>query len=325
MAEDIDRGFGADIESSGMGSERREAAAKAEKIQRDRERNAADNRDRDRGIQAATPAAAQAAGAPAVTVAPAVTSTTGAGEQMTGYDAYTKAAMGATPAEAMQAAQAAAAQTAQTQSDQAIRQAVRAGKTAGAMGGQAALGAQGQAADAYSKGLESGTSQYYDLTKLGASLGSEMSNRLAGSEQLQAQKDIAKMQAEAAASESKKNRQQSLLGNIIGGIGGIASLFSDRNLKEDIEPDSLTEGLDAIKGYLYKYKGSDRPEAGVMAQDLEKTKMAPAVVDTPEGKMVDTRRLSTMNTGALAEHEARLKKIEGLVKALGEIPAPRKA
>jgi len=57
MAEDIDRGFGADIESSGMGSERREAAAKAEKIQRDRERNAADNRDRDRGIQAATPAA----------------------------------------------------------------------------------------------------------------------------------------------------------------------------------------------------------------------------------------------------------------------------
>ena len=274
---------------------------------------------------AAKAASATTAATTAITAAtPVVTSATGAGDQMQSYDAYTKAAMGSSPAEAMQQAQAAAAQAAQTQSDQAIRQAVKAGKTAGAMGGQAALGAQGQAADAYSKGLESGTTQYYDLTKLGASLGSEMSNRLAGSEQLQAQKDIAKMQAKAAAAEGKKNRQQALLGNIIGGIGGIASLFSDRNLKEDIEPDNLTEGLDAIKGYLYRYKGNDRPEAGVMAQDLEKTKMAPAVVNTPEGKMVDTRRLSTMNTGALAEHEARLKRIEGLVKALGDIPAPRR-
>lgn len=300
-------------------SEKRAKAQERAKTRAERDRP-------DRGDNVAQPAATTtpAVATPAVATTPAVTSSTGAADQMTGYDAYTKAAMGATPAEAMQQAQAAAAQTAQTQSDQAIRQAVKAGKTAGAMGGQAALGAQGQAADAYSTGLQSGTTQYYDLTKLGASLGSEMSNRLATTEQTQAQKDIAQMQADAAAKEAKKQRQSSLLGNIIGGIGGVASVLmkSDRNLKEDIEPDSLTEGLDAIKSYLYKYKGNDRGEAGVMAQDLEKTKMAPAVVDTPEGKMVDTRRLSTMNTGALAEHEARIKNIEKLVQALGEVKAP---
>ena len=102
------------------------------------------------------------------------------------------------------------------------------------------------------------------------------------------------------------------------------SLFSDENLKEDIAPDDMTQGLDKIGGYSYKYKGAPREEAGVMAQDLERTPMAPAVVDTPKGKMVDTRRLTTMNTAALSEHEKRLKDIERLVQSLGNIPAPRK-
>jgi hypothetical protein len=107
--------------------------------------------------------------------------------------------------------------------------------------------------------------------------------------------------------------------------GGIFSLWSDEELKEDIEEDDLTAGLESLKGYRYKYKGQPREEAGVMAQELERTNMAPAVVDTPEGKMVDTRRLTTMNTAALSEHEKRLKDIERLVQSLGNIPAPRRA
>jgi hypothetical protein len=240
---------------------------------------------------------------------------------MTDYDAYTKAAMGSSPAEAMQQAQAAARQTAQTQSDQAIAEAIKAGKTAGAMGGQAALGAQGQAATAYGQGLESGTQQYFDTTKLGASLGSEMSNRLATAEQTEAQKAMAAAQIK----EQAKSRKQSLFGNIIGAVGGIASLFSDRDLKEDIAPDKLNEGLEKIRGYTYKYKGLPRKEAGIIAQDLEETNMAPAVVETPKGKMIDTRRLTTMNTAALADQEGRLKAIEKLLEGIRGIPAPKKA
>lgn len=280
---------------------------------------------------APTPAPAAPA-APAGPVAPSQASAYGALPQMQGYDAYTQAAMGANPAEAMRLAQAAAAQTAQTQADQAVAQAVKGARTAGAMPGQAALGATGQAANAYGQGLQSGQQQYFDLTKLGASLGSEMSGRLSRAEQTQAGIDTAKMAADAQkeaakmqAAAAKAQRRQSMFGNIIGAVGGIASLFSDERLKEDIEPDPLTEGLEKIRGYSYKYKGNPREEAGVMAQDLEETNMAPAVMDTPEGKMIDTRRLTTMNTAALADQEGRLKAIEKLLEGIRGIPAPKKA
>lgn len=270
---------------------------------------------------APAPAAPAPSAAPAGPVAPKQASAYNALPQMQGYDAYTQAAMGASPAEAMKLAQAAAAQTAQTQADQAVAQAVKGARTAGAMPGQAALGATGQAANAYGQGLQAGQQQYFDLTKLGASLGSEMSGRLSRAEQTQAGIDAAKMQAAAA----KAQRRQSALGNIIGAVGGIASLFSDERLKEDIEPDPLTEGLEKIRGYSYKYKGNPREEAGIMAQDLEETNMAPAVMDTPEGKMIDTRRLTTMNTAALADQEGRLKAIEKLLEGIRGIPAPKKA
>jgi len=42
------------------------------------------------------------------------------------------------------------------------------------------------------------------------------------------------------------------------------------------------------------------------------------VIDTPEGKMIDTRRLSTANTAALSEHEKRLRDIETIISAIAE-------
>lgn len=271
----------------------------------------------------------------------------GASEQMAQYDAYTKAAMGASPAEAMQKAQDAARQTASTQADQAIRQSVKGAKTAGAMGGQAALAASGQAADAYSSGLAQGQQQYFDTTRLGATLGSEMSSRQARAASTEAGQEAARMGAEtsmygadvgsatsryatdtgaessryatdAAAEAARRSANQQTFGNILGLAGGVAGLFSDRRLKSDIQRASFSDGLDRIGAYTYKYKGSARPEAGVMAQELEGTEMAPAVMETPRGKMIDTKRLSTMNTAALGEHEKRLKGIEKMIRALGD-------
>lgn len=259
----------------------------------------------------AAPVAQPKAAAPATPqVAP---SAQGANAQMVGYDRYVKNAMGASPAEAMQMANAAAQQQGQQQADAAIRQAVKGAKTAGAMGGQAALAGSAQGASGYGQGLESGRTQYFDTTKLGASLGSEMSTRQARAEQTAAGLKAAQMSADAS-----KPSGWDIFGNVLGGVGAVAGLFSDRNLKDNIEPDDITRGLGKIKGYSYQYKGAPRQEAGVIAQDLEKTAMAPAVFETPNGKAIDTRRLSTMNTAALSEHEKRLNDIARIVKGLAD-------
>jgi len=267
---------------------------------------------------------APAVAAPGQAQAYNAASAAGAGQQMEHYDQYAKAAMGASPAEAMQLAQNAAQQMGQQQADAAIRQSVKGAKTAGAMGGQAALAGSAQAAGAYGQGVESGRQQYFDTTKLGATLGSEMSSRQARAAQTEAGVEATKSAAESskyATDKAAKSAQPSgwdTFGKVLGAAGGVAALFSDRNLKEDIQPDRLTRGLEKIKGYAYRYKGSPRQESGVIAQDLEKTAMAPAVFETPKGKAIDTNRLSTMNTAALSDQEKRLKNIEKIIGALAE-------
>ena len=144
--------------------------------------------------------------------------------------------------------------------------------------------------------------------------------------QIAAQKKMAKDQNK----NSTRGQDIGLLGQGIGALAGVGGAIaaSDKNLKEDIQPKSMTGGLNKMQSFAYKYKPGvayegGRQEGGVMAQDLEKTAMKSAVLDTPDGKMIDTRKLSTMNTGALSEHEKRLQQIEKLVKSLGEIPAPK--
>jgi hypothetical protein len=276
-------------------------------------------------------------------------SAAGALDAQTMYDAQTRAAMQGTPQEVMARAQAAAAQTAQTQSDAAIRQAVKGAKTAGAMGGQAALAGSGQGADAYGAGMQQGLSQYFDTTKLGATLGADASGRLSKAEMLKASQeqadaslagqqdmaanslamskygmDLQDAQAKAAlAAGIKQGKDESIKDfylRLIGAGAALIPLISDRNLKESIEPKDITRGLDKIKGYAYKYKGNPRQEAGVMVQDLEKTPMKPAVIQTPVGKAIDPAKLSTMNTAALSEHEKRIKGIERMLKGLSGIP-----
>lgn len=272
----------------------------------------------------------------------------GADQNMAAYDAYTRAGMGATPQETMALADAAARNTAQSESDQAIRAAVKGARTGGAMPGAAALAGTSQAANAYGAGMNRGTQQYFDTTKFGATLASDMSNRLQNASTLKAQQDAANLAArtasmqartgaessyqgnkmnveaskyasDAAAKSADKQRKSGLFGSFIGAAGGVLGALSDENLKEDIKPESMTDGLEKVPSYSYKYKGDDEDQGGVMAQDLEKTNMKPAVVDTDAGKAVNTGRLSLMNTGAIAEQERRLKDIERMLKGLGEM------
>lgn len=243
----------------------------------------------------------------------------GAQEGMARYDAQTAKDTEGGAAATMQRAQDAARRGAASQSDQAVAQATKAARTGGMMPGQAALAGAGQAANAYGTGMAQGVDQFNQNVNREAQLGESMSQRLAQAGQTKAQIAMANAANQTAASEANASKP-GLFGQIMGGIAGIGSLFSDKNLKEDIKPSgSISDSLAKIKSYNYKYKGSAKPEAGVMAQDLEKTKAAPAVSETAHGKVVDTDRLSTINTAAIAEQGARIKQIEKLVKELGGI------
>lgn len=71
--------------------------------------------------------------------------------------------------------------------------------------------------------------------------------------------------------QNKVNSQNAMMGGLFGLAGtlGTAGIkYSDRRLKEDIERvGTLDNGLPV---YSYRYKGSDTPEIGIMAQDVRK-------------------------------------------------------
>ena len=80
--------------------------------------------------------------------------------------------------------------------------------------------------------------------------------------------------------------------------GAIGGLMSDRKLKKKVrtaKPKATREDvgklLKTLKAYNYEYKNDKYGEGrrmGIMVQDLEKTDLGKkAVVDTPEGKMID--------------------------------------
>jgi hypothetical protein len=90
---------------------------------------------------------------------------------------------------------------------------------------------------------------------------STVTNAQTATQQIAANAQIA--QAQAAASASNKKSRNSLLGGIASGIFG---LFSDRNLKRDIEQIGTLES--GIGLYSYRYEWSDDYHIGVMAQEL---------------------------------------------------------
>ena len=70
------------------------------------------------------------------------------------------------------------------------------------------------------------------------------------------------------------------LWDLAGGVAGIAGLFSDERLKENIKH---IKTVDGIRVYSYNYRYDDKPQVGVMAQELLKTKHADAVMSNASG------------------------------------------
>jgi hypothetical protein len=112
--------------------------------------------------------------------------------------------------------------------------------------------------------------------------------------------------AQAAAQIAQANRSSNLLGQ---GITGAAMYFSDERLKENIQPvdkNEFKEMKKHLKAYKFNYK-SDKHGVGdwvgVMAQDLEKSRLGRTLVSHDEfgNKTIDIRKVLSMFLSTIAE------------------------
>jgi len=103
----------------------------------------------------------------------------------------------------------------------------------------------------------------------------------------------------------------------VGGTLGAAALMSDRRLKKNIRSArrDIDEMLDGLKPYDYSYKDEKHgkgPRAGIMAQDMERSKLGASIVrQLPEGKALDVNKAISAGLAAAARLNERLNKLEG--------------
>lgn len=116
---------------------------------------------------------------------------------------------------------------------------------------------------------------------------------------------------------NSQQQKQQAFGSVLSGGGAIGALaLSDKRAKKDIKPadKDVDDLLDNLKPSSFKYKDESNGEGeqtGIMAQDLEKSKVGKKMVhETPKGKMVDfSKSLPTILASQAALHN-RLKKLE---------------
>lgn len=253
-----------------------------------------------------------------------------AGALGAGYDTGAQASMGANAADYMQkanaAAQGQAGQAAGAAATQGAQKAAQAARAGGLNKGQAALAGAQQTGDIYSgalqKGLESGRGQYMAGAQQFAGQGAEMAGRglsAAGGQVAAgaAQGNIGAQQGALGAGQVGQGQAQGAQtwGAVKDVAGGVAGLISDIRAKRDVQPapDMLDAILRKIKPIAFRYKegiGDPGAQVGVSAQDLEKTPLAPVVQETPQGKQIDTRKLSTANLDLIIELAKRVAELE---------------
>lgn len=115
--------------------------------------------------------------------------------------------------------------------------------------------------------------------------------------------------AQAAAHIGAANMNAQLLGGLAQGGGTAAAAFSDERLKKNIKPvnkEDLEELRNTIKPYVFEYidgKFGDGEFIGVMAQDLEKTKLGKNLVkENSDGyKYIDLNRFMSLVIATYAE------------------------
>jgi hypothetical protein len=99
-------------------------------------------------------------------------------------------------------------------------------------------------------------------------------------------------------------------------MGGAAAM-SDERAKTEVryDPETSRDFLGKLNSWSYEYKNPEAHGHGrfysPMAQELEKSDVGKsAVLNTPQGKMVDYARLGGITLAAASDHEKRLRALE---------------
>jgi hypothetical protein len=179
--------------------------------------------------------------------------------------------------------------------------AAQAARTAGVNKGQAALLGSQQAGSLYTQGKNEG--QMAGMGAYGQGAGNQVN---AGS----ALGTLGSNQMGESGEQSKQGTAAG--GSLLGAIGG---LFSDEKLKTDVKqaPDvmAILSKIDPVK-FRYKPEAGEGSgeHVGATAQDIEKTPMKENVVDTPAGKVVDTRKQEMSNLDLIVQLAAKVKELQ---------------
>lgn len=148
-------------------------------------------------------------------------------------------------------------------------------------------------------------------------------------QQLEVQNALGAAGINAGAAAAKDDFWKSLGGAGASGTATVLAapgVLSDERLKKDVQPggQEIYDFLDALKARDYRYKdpsapgAAPGPQTGVMAQDLEKSKVGSQLVhDTPAGKVVDTSHGLTAALAAMAKLHERVKTLEAEKKGTG--------
>lgn len=126
------------------------------------------------------------------------------------------------------------------------------------------------------------------------------------------------LQARGAAQQTyaqNAERDKGFLGKYGGAIASGLALFSDRNLKADIQrDDGAAAALSRVGSYSYRYRdgkhGGRGRQRGIMAQDLERAGLGHAVIDTPAGKVVHGAKLAATAAAGVGELARRIEVLE---------------
>jgi hypothetical protein len=262
----------------------------------------------------------------------------GQGQQ---YDRGASQSMGANAADYLGKARAdaegAASKQAQQASTQGTQAALRASRSSGLNAGQAALASGQQAANTYQNSLAQGTQQgiqnYMGATGQFAGQGAEMAGR--ANSALNAQLGASQAQAQAAQGQAAIGAQQQSQANqtaqttwgAIGNVVGAAPMIaSDVNVKKNIEGildkvgirekkpastlDEILRKIDPVK-FDYQNEPDGTDHIGTIAQQVEDSPLKNAVVDTPQGKALNTAELSASYLPIIIEMATRIKALEG--------------
>ena len=174
-----------------------------------------------------------------------------------------------------------------------------------AQGLLAQLGAQGRAGDLGVGQLQQNQTQLNDQYQLG------LLSQLTGL-------SIAQLQAQAQEYAAKMSKP-GMAGPLIGAAGqiGAAAAMSDERLKTEISDahDDIDQMLDALRPKNYRYKDpkhGEGPRAGIMAQDMLRSKAGARVVrQLPEGLALDVNAALSAALASSARLNERLRKLEG--------------